>query len=121
MCASIFRDVYHNKTDFSIKSSSPESSFEKLPYLASLTLIAAYFASYNPASTDKRYFGEVSVFGEIIAYFCPNYVFCVIKRILVNLRFMFLFLTNYVNFYIFNRLVFNFSKRSENGGITPKR
>ncbi|CAD5218754.1 unnamed protein product [Bursaphelenchus okinawaensis] len=32
--------------------------YDKLPHIAALTLIASYFASYNPPSTDKRYFGE---------------------------------------------------------------
>ncbi|CAD5226186.1 unnamed protein product [Bursaphelenchus xylophilus] len=37
---------------------SVQPIFDRLPHVASLTLIAAYFASYNPPSTDKRYFGE---------------------------------------------------------------
>lgn len=54
----VYREhVYGLSTVFA--SGRPHRSHIELPFYSKFLLIASYFASYNPAKTDKRFFSKV--------------------------------------------------------------
>ena len=48
---------------------SSQRAHVELPYYSKYLLLAAYFASYNPAKTDKRFFSKVGTFQAVRSEF----------------------------------------------------